>query len=114
MAPEGAAPPNHIFPHPRLRFVDPQRNRFAQRQAVVFGGQSLLVQAMTGLVHDGKEGRAEKLAVVAGGDAAIVRSQADGKRMHGYVEAASIEIITDRLGGLLGKDFLRFHGKIPL
>ena len=80
----------------------------------MFRRQALLVKSVARLVQDGEKSRVEKLLVVARGDAAIVRTKTGGKRMGRHIEPAAIEIVTDRLGGLLGEAFLRFDRKITL
>ena len=75
MPPECPAAAHQIFPHPRLRFVDAQRNGLAERHAESIGRQPLLVDAVTRLVQDAEEGRVEEVSVVAGRDAAVVRAE---------------------------------------
>src|SRR5439155_19990160 len=100
------APSDMIFPQPRLGFVDTQRSGTAQRCAVVFGRQALLVKAVAGFVENAKEGLCEILLVVARGQAAVRRSVGAAKWMCGGINAPRVEVKADCRGHFVVKRLL--------
>ena len=56
----------------------------------------------------------EKLLVVVGCDAAVVRPQRAAERVGGHVELAAIEIQSDRLGRLASEAVLHVNGKLAV
>ena len=109
--PETAAAADQIFPHPRLRFVDAERDGFAGGETVAFFGQALVVDAVARFVQDAEEAAGEIVLVVARGEAGVVRSEAAAEGMMGDVEPAGLEIEADRFGGLRPNDFCNSMGK---
>ena len=95
-----------IFPEPRLRLVDPQRDCLAHRCAVVIGIEALLVEAVADLVQDPEERVAEIVFVEARRDPAIARPDARAERVGGYVQPAALEVKADCRGGRLAEDLL--------
>ncbi len=112
MPPERPAAAHQVLPHPRLRFVDAERNGLAQRQAELIGRQALLVNAVPRLVQRAEEGRVEEVLVVARRDAAVVRPERRAERMRRDVNPPAVELETDRRGRRLAEGFLRVHGKL--
>ena len=89
--------------------MDAQRDRLAQRQAIVLHRKPLLVEPVAGLVQDAEEGGVEKVRVEMGGDAAVVRAQRGAERMGCHVQPPAVEVEADgtaRLAaeGILGGD----------
>src|SRR5690606_2611803 len=111
--PKRPAATNLVFPQPRLRLMDAQRRRLASRQAVLLGRQSLLVQAVAGLVEDTEKSVAKIIRVVARRDPHVARPGAAAERMIGHVEPPSGEIEADRCGRLFAKLFLSLDREIP-
>src|SRR6476620_11011444 len=89
MLPEGPAPSDQVFPHPRLRFVNAKRHIVARRQAELVGAQALVVDPMPGFVQHSEKGRVEEPLVVSRGNATVVRSQAGAKWMMRNIEPAA-------------------------
>ncbi len=60
--PKGPAAADQVLPHPRLRFVNPQRHGLRRRQAVQIGAQALVVHAVPRLVQNAEKRAVEKNA----------------------------------------------------
>ena len=97
--PERPAAADLVLPQARLRLVNPERAKRAQGRTEMFGGQSLVVDAVAGFMKHAEKCLVEEARVVAGGDAAIARPNAGTERVGRDVESARLEIKADRLGG---------------
>ena len=73
MGPERTAPPHGVFPEPRLRLVDAERDRLPHRCTVVLGVEPLVVEAVPGLVEHAEQRVAEVVGLEADGDPAVTR-----------------------------------------
>ena len=116
MGPERTAPPHGVFPEPRLRLVDAERDRVAHRCAVVLGVEPLVVEAVPGLVEHAEHGVAEVVGLVADGDPAVARPDPGAERVRRGVEPPAVEVEADRRGHRLAEDPLaidRIAGRVP-
>ena len=76
VVPERPAAADLVLPQPRLRLVDAERARDAERRAEVVGRKVLLVERVAGLVQHAEERLVEEPRVVARGDAAVAGADA--------------------------------------
>src|SRR5581483_4551012 len=86
MLPERPAAADEILPHPRLRLVDAERHRIAQRRAEMLVGQSLIVDAVARLVQNAEKGVVEMPGVVAGGNPTIAGAETATERMRRHIQ----------------------------
>ena len=106
--PEGSAAADQVFPQPRLRLVDAQRNGFAQRQSVLLGPQPLFVNAMPRFVQDAEEAGVKKPLLVTRGDAAVVRAHGAAEWVRRDVEPAAVETEANARRHVAAEGFLSF------
>ena len=94
--PEGPPAAHQVLPQPRLRLVDPEADRGAERAASLGRRQVLLVHAVAGLVQRPEERHGEAVAPVPGGDPHVARSDALRERVDRAVEPAAREVEAER------------------
>ena len=100
IGPKRPASANHVLPHSRLRFVNPQRNGRAHRRAHVFERQALFVQAVADLVERAEEGGRQEVFLISRGDADVTwPADRSTKRMDRYVGPASTKVRKEVRGG---------------
>ncbi len=109
MLPERAAAADLVFPHPRLRFVDAERDVFAERQPILLARQTLVVEPVARFVEDAEEPVGKSVLVVPSGEPHIARAQARTERMRSNIQPARAEVESNgprRVGAelLLGID----------
>src|SRR5207248_3031591 len=85
--PERPAAADLVLPQPRLRFVDAERARIAERRAEVLGRQVLLVQGVAGLVEHAEERLGEEPRVVPRRDAAVAGAEPGTEWVGGGVQS---------------------------
>lgn len=112
--PEGFAPADVIFPEPRLRFMDAERNRLPKWCSVMFGRQSLIVKPVASLVHDAIKRLREIGLVVTRGEPAVVQTQPAAKWMRRGVNPSRGKIKTHRLRHLEVERLLFGDGIMPV
>ena len=76
----------------------------------LFGGQTLLVEAVSGFVEDAEEGGGEVVFVVAGGEADVAGAKGGAEGMGGGVDPAFREIEADGFGDFAIEDLLHCDG----
>src|SRR5262245_15231292 len=103
-----------VLPESRLRLVDTERRRRAERSAVLLGRQVLVVEAVSGFVQHAEECLVEVPGVIARGDPTIAWPMAGAERVRRRVEPAGVEIETDRRRGRLGEHCLTVHRKFAV
>src|SRR5262249_52995213 len=84
-----------IFPQARLRFVDAQRGRRAERRAEMLRRQVLFVDAVAGFMQHAKERFVEVILVVTRRDAHVAGTEAGAKWMGGDVKPSGVEVEAD-------------------
>src|SRR5262245_12092725 len=89
--------------------MDAERDRAAQRGAVVLPVKPLIVDAVACFMQDAEEALVEMLRMIAGGNPAIARSDASAKRMGGDIEPAGAEVEADGRSRRLPENFLACH-----
>ena len=94
--------------------MNAERDRVAERRAVELFRQSLLVEAVAGLVHDPEERRAEVVFVPAPRQAHVVGMEPRAERMGGAVDPARREVEADRLRDAPAERELRVRIEAPL
>ena len=114
MLPKSDASAYLIFPEPRLRFMNAERDRAAQRGAEVLGIQALIVDAVARFVKDAEEGFVEVARIVARGEPAIAGADAAAEGMDGRIESAGREVEADRRRRCLAEQELTIHRKFAL
>ena len=97
--PESWTAANEILPHPRLRFVDAQRNGLAHRRAKCVFVKTLLVNAVAGFVQRPEESSGEMMFVISRGEAAVAGAETAAEWMSGDIQPPGIETETNSRRG---------------
>ena len=112
VAPEREAPPDEVFPEPRLALVHARRRAAEQRRAFERVGDALLVHRVPGLVQRGEEAVRQIVVAVAGGDAHVAAAELGHERVRRLVLPAAREVVAECPDHLFAERLLRALRKI--
>ena len=113
LLPKGFATTYVGFPEEGLGLMNSERNSVSDREVVVLGGESLLIESVPSLMHNAKEGGGKVILIISGRESHVFWAEGSTEWVRGGIDTPFVKVEPKGGRDLLVKAGLLFLREAP-